>query len=140
LERDDEISEYLSLSRVYFEAGKLNFENDLFEPALFNSIHALELAVKSLLLKKLRDNVNTHNVGGLLGKYYRKDLGEDICRDVNRILMRYNLPRYPGVMEYQRKEILQTLDLVESFLSIADPIINGDHTCCTDLNQSTSDM
>ncbi len=120
MERDDEISEYLDLSRVYLEAAQLNFENDLLEPALFNSIHALELAVKSLLMRKIDGMVNTHNVGGLLGKHFRKDLGEETCRNVNRILMKYNLPRYPGTEEYHKEEIHETIGIIGSFLSDAE--------------------
>ncbi len=94
--RDEEIHEHLDLSDVYLEAAKLNIENDLLEPALFNAIHALELSIKATLMIRIQGPIITHNVGGLLGRYYRDVLGDKKCRNINSILIRYNLPRYPA--------------------------------------------
>ena len=74
--RDEEIQEHLELSDIYLETARLNVENELLEPALFNAIHALELSIKAVLLMRVSGPIITHNVGGLLGKQYRDELGE----------------------------------------------------------------
>ena len=38
------IQEYYNLSCNYLESAKINLENELFEPAMFSAIHALELS------------------------------------------------------------------------------------------------
>lgn len=71
----EEVSEYLSLSLKYLRASRMSLEEGLLEPSLFNGLHALELAVKALLVDKVKGPLITHNVGGLLGRHYRDILG-----------------------------------------------------------------
>lgn len=109
---DEEVLEHYHLSIRYLESSRLGLDNDLYEPALFNAIHALELAVKSILLTIVDDPITTHNVGGKLGFYFRKDLGEECCRRINRILIRYNYPRYPGIDELDPEEVESTIGYI----------------------------
>ena len=114
---DEDIQEHLDLSCRYLKAAILNLDNDLPEPALFNAIHALELSIKALLTRDIHGPVLTHNVGGLLGKYYRDLLGERKCRTINAILIRYNLPRYPGTDEYDEEEISATILTIDNIIN-----------------------
>jgi len=105
----------------------MSIEEELFEPALFNGLHALELAVKALLVDKVKGPLITHNVGGLLGKYYRDILGYEVCREINKILIKYNLPRYPGIDipdEEEIKSSIETIgDLIEDHIR---PLVEKD--------------
>jgi len=48
--RTPQIQEYYNLSCNYLESAKISLKNELFEPAMFTAIHALELALKAALL------------------------------------------------------------------------------------------
>ena len=61
--------------------------------------------------------IRTHNVGGLLGKLYREELGDEVCRRVNRILMVYNVPRYPGIVEPEPGMVVSDIEFVKDFVS-----------------------
>jgi len=113
---DEEILEHYILSRKYLLASELNLKNDLFEPALFNGIHALELAVKSVLLTVMDEPITTHNVGGKLGFHFRDVYGEEPCRKVNRILIRYNAPRYPGIDDIDPEDVREMLGYIGDFI------------------------
>jgi len=63
---------------------------------LFNAIHALELALKSALLKRQPSSWKTHNVGGIFSKLFKTEVNDEDCRRINVILSKYNLPRYPS--------------------------------------------
>jgi len=68
--RIKKIQEYYNLSCNYLESAKINLENELFEPAMFSAIHALELSLKAALLTKTDEAWKTHNIGGQFGKYF----------------------------------------------------------------------
>ncbi len=114
---DGDVQEHYDLSLKYLEAAKNNLDNDLYEPALFSGIHALELAIKALLMLKVDGPILTHNVGGLFGKHYREEFGEDLCKRINRDLIGYNLPRYPGVEEYDADEVEGTIEFIEQVIT-----------------------
>ncbi len=116
MEKDGDVQEYYDLSLKYIQAAKSNMKTGLLEPALFNGIHALELAIKSMLILKIDGPIITHNVGGLFGQYYRDDLGEDVCKEVNKILIRYNIPRYPGMVEYEQDDIKDTIEFIDNLI------------------------
>ena len=50
------IQEYYNLSLNYLESAKICLKKDLFEPAMFNAIHALELSLKAALLNKTEES------------------------------------------------------------------------------------
>ena len=114
--RIKKIQEYYNLSSNYLESSKINLENELFEPAMFSAIHALELSLKAALLTKTDEAWKTHNVGGQFGKYFRKNMGDKICRKINVILSKYNLPRYPSETALNPKEVEEDIAFIEEFI------------------------
>jgi hypothetical protein len=57
MESNEEILGYQRLSQTYLQAAIELLDEELFEPSLFNAIHALELAVKSALLTEVDNNL-----------------------------------------------------------------------------------
>ena len=110
--RIKKIQEYYNLSCNYLESAKINLENELFEPAMFSAIHALELSIKAALLTKTNETWKTHNIGGQFGKYFRNDIGDKICRKINMILSKYNLPRYPSEAPLDPQETEQDINFI----------------------------
>ncbi|MBU1855121.1 MAG: HEPN domain-containing protein [Nanoarchaeota archaeon] len=88
----------------------------LFEPAMFNAIHALELSLKAALLTKTEEAWKTHNIGGQFGMYFRKDIGDKNCRRINVILSKYNLPRYPSEKALEPEEVEKDISFIEEFI------------------------
>ena len=111
-----EIQEYYNLSLNYLESAKLSLKKDLFEPAMFSAIHALELSLKAALLTKTDEAWKTHNIGGQFGKYFRDTMGDTICRRVNIILSKYNLPRYPSEKMVNPEEVEKDITFIEEFI------------------------
>ena len=70
------IHDYYKLSCTYYESARISLKNELFEPAMFSAIHALELALKAALLTKIADGWKTHNIGGQFRKHFRKEVGD----------------------------------------------------------------
>ena len=114
---NDEILEYYRLSQTYSRASLELLQEDLFEPALFNAIHSLELGIKSTLIGKIGDDLILHQVGGLFGREYRNIVGNQLCKEINSILSMYNLPRYPGMVEITRNEAEETVKFVQMFIT-----------------------
>ena len=114
--RTKKIQEYYDLSCNYLESAKISLKNELYEPAMFTAIHALELALKSSLLTKTEDSWKTHNIGGEFGKYFRKELGDEICRKINMLLSRYNLPRYPSETPLDSDEVEHDIKFIEDLI------------------------
>ena len=85
---------------------------------MFSAIHALELSLKAALLTKIDNNLILHQVGGLFGREFRDSVGNDVCRQINYILSKYNLPRYPGTEEITREDAELTVDFVTDFIHI----------------------
>ena len=125
MESNEEVLEYQRLSKTYLKAAVELLDEELFEPSLFNAIHALELAIKSALLTKVDNNLILHQVGGLFGREFRDIVGNDVCREINNILSKYNLPRYPGTEEITKKDTETTITFVQDFIQhILPKIIN----------------
>ena len=114
--RIKKIQEYYSLSCNYLKSSKINLENELFEPAMFSAIHALEPSLKAALLTKTDEAWKTHNIGGQFGKYFRQDMGDKICRRINVILSKYNLPRYPSQAALNPKGVEEDIAFIEEFI------------------------
>ncbi len=72
----NKIQDYYNLSLNYLESAKISLKKELFEPAMFSAIHALELSLKAALLTKTDEAWKTHNIGGQFGKYFREEIGE----------------------------------------------------------------
>ena len=116
MEGNEEILEYQRLSQIYLKAALELLDDELYEPALFNAIHALELAIKAALLTKIDNNLILHQVGGLFGREFRDVVGNDVCREINNILSKYNLPRYPGTEEITKEDAENSVDFVQDFI------------------------
>jgi len=112
----EEVSEYIDLSLKYLLTSRMSLDEELFEPALFNGLHALELAVKALLVDKVKGPLITHNVGGLLGRHYREVLGNEVCREINKILIMYDIPRYPGIDIPDEGDINDTVERIGALI------------------------
>jgi len=118
---DEKIQEYYNLSLVYLESAKVSLEMKLFEPAMFNAIHALELALKAALLTKISDPWRTHNVGGVFSRYFMERVGREGCRRINIILSKYNLPRYPGMASLDEDEVKEDIEFIEYLVKVVIP-------------------
>jgi len=118
VEKDEPIREHYTLSLKYLAAAQGNLAQGLHEPALANGIHALELGIKALLHSKLAEPLKTHNVGGLLGRHFREELGTVICRTANRILISYNLPRYPSVAAPHPDDVKVDLKFITDLVDV----------------------
>jgi len=116
MEGDEEIQEYYSMSLKYLQAAVGSLSDELYEPAMANGIHALELAMKAALHLVMEGTIKTHNIGGLFGKHFRERLGEEICRSANLILTKYNLPRYPGQRPLEESEVRSDVDLIKRLI------------------------
>jgi HEPN domain-containing protein len=114
--RTPKVQEYYNLSCSYLESAKISLKNELFEPAMFTAIHALELALKAALLTKTADAWKTHNIGGQFGKYFRKELGDENCRRINMILSKYNLPRYPSEVALDSEDVEKDIEFIEDLI------------------------
>jgi HEPN domain-containing protein len=114
--RTPKVQEYYTLSLNYLESAKISLKNELFEPAMFTAIHALELALKAALLTKTADGWKTHNIGGQFGKYFRKEIGEENCRTINMILSKYNLPRYPSQAAVTPDDVEKDIEFIEDLI------------------------
>ena len=110
------IQEYYDLSCNYLESAKISLKNELFEPAMFSAIHALELSLKAVLLTKTNEAWKTHNIGGQFGKYFRKEIGDKTCRRINVIISKYNLPRYPSEKALDPEEVEKDIKFIEDFI------------------------
>jgi HEPN domain-containing protein len=110
------IHDYYKLSCNYLESARISLKNELYEPAMFSAIHALELALKAALLTKIADGWKTHNIGGQFGKYFRKEVGDDICRRITVILSKYNLPRYPSEAAVDPDDVEKDIEFIGDFI------------------------
>jgi len=117
------VHEYYNLSCAYLKSAQVSLEQELYEPAMFTAIHALELALKAALLTKSPDAWKTHNVGGQFGRYFRRELGEDLCRRVNILLARYNLPRYPSEAPVDPSSVHQDIAFIEEVIKDIDVLL-----------------
>ena len=114
--RSKKIQDYYNLSLNYLESAKINLKQELFEPAMFSAIHALELSLKAALLTKTEDAWKTHNIGGQFGKHYREKIGDKTCKRINVILSKYNLPRYPSEKQLDSDEVVDDIKFIEEFI------------------------
>jgi HEPN domain-containing protein len=112
----DKIQDYYNLSLNYLESAKISLKKELFEPAMFSAIHALELSLKAALLTKTEDAWKTHNIGGQFGKYFREEVSDKTCKRINVIISKYNLPRYPSEKAVDANEVEKDINFIEEFI------------------------
>jgi HEPN domain-containing protein len=115
-EASNEIQDYYNLSLSYLKSAKISLKKELFEPAMFSAIHALELSLKAVLLTKTDNAWKTHNIGGQFGKYFRQEIGDKTCQRINVILSKYNLPRYPSEKALESDEVEKDIKFIEDFI------------------------
>ena len=123
MERTEEAQGYLELGKKYLRAATVAFDEGIYEPALANSIHALELASKAALFVKVEGPLKTHNVGGLFAQHYSRKVGKDICHQLNRILNKYNIPRYPEEPSVDIAEVAEVLEFAKQFLEEVEDLL-----------------
>ncbi len=92
---------------------------------MFSAIHALELALKAALLTRVGDIWRTHNVGGEFGRHFRSEVGKEVCRKVNVILAKYNLPRYPREPPVSAGEVKEDVEFIKRFIERDLPALLG---------------
>ena len=105
MECDAKVQEYLALSGRYLQAAETLFKEENLEPAMFDAVHAMELAIKASLYTVSDEDIDTHRVAGLFGKHFREIAGAEFCRDITRSLEKYNLARYPGMDTADKDEV-----------------------------------
>ena len=110
------IQEYYELSSDYLESAKISYKNELFEPAMFTAIRALELALKGAVLTKTKDALETYNIGVQFEKYFREELGNETCKGINVLLSKYNLSRYPDDAALDPVEVKKNIKYIEDFI------------------------
>ncbi|MBN2602658.1 MAG: HEPN domain-containing protein [Candidatus Thermoplasmatota archaeon] len=110
------IQNYYNLSLNYLESAKISLEKELFEPAMFTAIHALELSIKAALITKTDESWKTHNIGGQFGKYFLEEIGDKTCRRINVIISKYNLPRYPSEKALNPQEVEEDIAFIKDFI------------------------
>ena len=112
----EKIQQHIDLSRKYLEAAEILREKELLEPALFDALHSIELAVKAILYTVVTDDIYTHQVAGMFGKRFRKKVGNELCKRVARTLANYSIPRYPDSEEIDIGDVTAALVLAKELL------------------------
>ena len=112
----NKIQDYYNLSLNYLESSMFSLKKELYEPAMFSAIHALELSLKAALLTKTDEAWKTHNIGGQFGKYFREKFGDKTCKRINVIISKYNLPRYPSEKPLETDEVEEDIKFIEEFI------------------------
>jgi HEPN domain-containing protein len=107
-----QIQDYTTLGLSYLESSYLSLKNELYEPALFNAIHALELILKAALLTKTNSTWRTHNIGGMFGNHFKHVIGPTTCKQINIILTKYPIARYPGEPMIPHDEVENVIDTI----------------------------
>lgn len=128
MEAGDQVSAYYDLSRAYWDTAQDAWDKGRVEPALANAYHALELACKAAILAETGSaghEWRTHNVGGAFGRFYRDRVGPDTSRLINRILERYNFPRYPGQEPPDPRTAGEDLDRIRTVVHDVIPPLLG---------------
>lgn len=119
----EKVQEHLALSKKYWKAAELLAKKGLWEPCMFNVLHAIELAVKAALYTIVEDDIFTHQVAGLFGKHYRARLGKGICREIAKTLSKYNIPRYPDSDDVNKEDVVPVLRLARKLIEDIVPKI-----------------
>ena len=120
---DGTVQEYLALADKSLHAAKLALLEELYGPAMANGLHALELACKAALRAKGLQRMKTHNIGGLFGREFREQIEAETGRKLNRLFLKYHLPRYPGVPSLHPDEVEEEMPFIEDFIEQQVPTL-----------------
>lgn len=122
---DDASRKHLDLSQEYLDSATAALGLGLLAPARFNTLHALELAVKAAIHSTTRNIPRTHNVGGEFGKLFRDRVGSETTRRVNRMLQDYDGPRYPDWEVPTRSVVEADLAFVSTFVETIRALVEA---------------
>ncbi len=103
------IQKYLDSADQWLSAAK-RAQGKEHNPAAFNALHSIELIAKAAIKFKTGETYTTHRIGGAFGKFFREELGKDLCKELNKKMMRYDGIRYPNgnpTTEAETKEIVE---------------------------------
>ncbi len=123
MESNETLQEYLDLAVRYLYSAKLALLEELYEPAMANGIHALEMACKAALTAAGLVQMKTHNIGGLFGQHFHDQLDDDVGRRINRLFMKYHHPRYPGTPSTDPDKVEQNMVFIEEFIEQLLPLL-----------------
>jgi HEPN domain-containing protein len=128
MEGDAKVQEYLALSGRYLQAAETLAREGNHEPAMFNAIHAMELAIKAALYTVSDEDIGTHRVASLFGKHFRDVTGPQFCREITRCLELYNFPRYPASDPPDKDTVASILSTARKLIrEVAPAIINKEN-------------
>jgi len=118
------VQEYLESANDWLSAAKRSkFEEP--SPAAFNALHAVELLAKAAIKFKTGQTYKTHRIGGAFGKYFREELGKDICKELNKKMMRYDGIRYPNGNPTTEEEAIEIINFADYFQKIITSYIKN---------------
>lgn len=85
----------------------------------------MELILKAALLKKTNTTWKTHNIGGMFGNHFRHIVGLKICKQINIILTKYPIARYPGEPMIPNEEVENVVNIISDIIhQTILPLIN----------------
>lgn len=119
MEQDEEIQDYLDLSREFLTSARRDVEGGLHAPARLNMLQSLELGLKAALMAKTRTtgaDWGTHNIHGPFGKHFRDALSQSLLARVNRLIQEYGKSRYPDWESPSPEALESDLAFIETFV------------------------
>lgn len=114
MEEPETVQEYLSYGNEWLSAAERAVENEP-NPSAFNALHSIELHAKAALKSKTGESYKTHRIGGAFGKEFKEQLGRDICRELNKKMIRYDGIRYPNGNPATPEEAGQIVEFAKRF-------------------------
>jgi len=108
------VQEYLDSANQWLSAAK-RVQDREYNPAAFNALHAIELLAKAAIKLKIGETYHTHRIGGAFGKYFREEFGKELCKELNKKMMRYDGIRYPNGNPTTESEASEIVEFAERF-------------------------
>lgn len=108
------VREYLDSADQWLSAAK-HVQDEEYNPAAFNALHAIELMAKAAIKFKAGETYRTHRIGGAFGKYFHEELGKELCKELNKKMMRYDGIRYPNGKPTTEAEAREIVEFAEQF-------------------------
>jgi len=114
MENLETVQEYLISANEWLSAAK-RVQDKEYNPAAFNALHAIELLAKAAIKLKTGETYQTHRIGGAFGKYFREEFGKELCKELNKKMMRYDGIRYPNGNPTTESEANEIVEFAERF-------------------------